>query len=269
MRTSVKIVLLASVTGALGVALWKRRRIASAASSAAVTTEIVAKKAVDVVRAAVGSYGSIPGSVVKRFVEYGISGMIDKYASGFPWALAASIIELESGGDPTRENKSGATGLVQILGGRNSRGLTKEQRLDPDKSLETILPEWRNFLSMAKAAGVTDPTELFAYVYFAHNGGVGALKVALKHASEGFDRAVAYFRDMSWVKPSAKDDPEAHERNIDTLIRKRIAVARRVAAHALAWATIEGRVKGGNLAAALGSFVVDLDEPVVVYPRAA
>ena len=76
MRTSVKIVLLASVTGALGVALWKRRRIASAASSAAVTTEIVAKKAVDVVRAAVGSYGSIPGSVVKRFVEYGISGMI-------------------------------------------------------------------------------------------------------------------------------------------------------------------------------------------------
>lgn len=265
MRTAAKLVLIGSVAAALGVALWKRRRISSAAQSAAVTTAIVAKKAADVVRSAVGSYGSIPGSVVKRFVQYGIPGMIDKYAGGFPWALAAAIIELESGGDPTRENKSGATGLVQILGGRNSRGLSKEQRLDPDVSLRTILPEWRNFLQMAKNAGVTDPTELFAYVYFAHNGGIGALQVALKHASEGFDKAVAYFRNMPWVKPSAKVDPEAHERNIDTLIRKRIAVARRVAAHALAWATIEGQVKGGNLAGALGAFVVEIDEPVVVY----
>lgn len=265
MRTAAKLVLIGSVAAALGVALWKRRRISSAAQSAAVTTAIVAKKAADVVRSAVGSYGSIPGSVVKRFVQYGIPGMIDKYAGGFPWALAAAIIELESGGDPTRENKSGATGLVQILGGRNSRGLSKEQRLDPDVSLRTILPEWRNFLQMAKNAGVTDPTELFAYVYFAHNGGIGALQVALKHASEGFDKAVAYFRNMPWVKPSSKVDPEAHERNIDTLIRKRIAVARRVAAHALAWATIEGQVKGGNLAGALGAFVVEIDEPVVVY----
>lgn len=271
MRTSIKVLLIGSTAAAVSVALWKRRRIVSAAESVAVTTEIVAKKAVDVVRSAVGRYGKIPSSVVATFVRHGLPALIDKYAEGFPWPLAASIIELESEGDPSKVNKkSGAAGIVQILA-KYPRGLTYEQRLNADDSLRVIMPEWRNFLQKAKAAGVTDPVELFAYVYFAHNGGIGALQVALKHAGEGFDRAVAYYRNMPWLKskayraaekakqPIPPEEVEAYNRAIDTLIRKRIAVARRVAAHALAWASIEGKVKSGNLAGALGSFAVELD----------
>lgn len=264
MRTAAKVILVSSVAAALGVALWKRRRIASAAASAAVTTEIVAKKAVDVVRAAVGKYGKIAGSTVDNFRRYNLSTLIDQYRGDLPWALAAAVIEIESGGNPEAANRSGARGILQILSQYN-RGLTDEQRHDPEASMRVIFPELAGFARKARAAGVTDPYDIARYVYYGHNAGAAALAVILKHAGEGFDKAVGYYRNMPWVKPSAKVDPEAHERNIDTLIRKRIAVANRVASHMLAWATIENQVKAGNLSAALGSFVVEIDEPITVY----
>jgi hypothetical protein len=246
-RTSAKVILIVSGTAALGLALWKRRRIAGVAESVVNQTSAVVARVVDVVQAAVGSYGKIPGSTVKRFVDNGLPALITKHLPDF---------ELESGGDPQKINsKSGARGLVQIIS-KYPRGLTAEERLDADKSLQVIAPEWKDFLRKVRAAGVTDPTETYAFTYFGHNAGVAALAAALKHATEGFDRAITYYRNMDWECPVSKCGAEEHERAIDRLIDRRRAVARRVAAHTFAWAAIEDRVKSGQLAA-LGSLVVD------------
>lgn len=249
-----KIIIAGGAVAMGGLALYVAYRNRGVITSAAAPVVEAARAAVERVVAAIGK---ISKKTLENFAKYNVTALIDKYREGFPWAAAAGIIDIESGGYAKAENKSGATGIVQILGGKNSRGLSKEQRLDPETSLKTIMPEWRRFLQQAKDAGVTNVEDQWAYVYYGHNQGAGALKAVLPYASEGFEASLTHYRNFPWLKPSKDSDPAGHEKAVVAHIKAATAVARKAAGRGLEFAAIESKLKGGDMAGVLGSLVVE------------
>lgn len=216
------------------------------------------------VRKAVRAVSGIPQTVLDNFKKYNLVSLIDKHAGGLPFGLAAGIIYAESKGDAEIVNKkSGAAGLVQIMP-RYPRGLTPEQRKDPDAALRVIMPEWRSFLQMARGAGVTDERDQWSYVYYGHNQGVGALKIVLRYAKEGFEGALQHYRSFPWLKPKSykdevaaakkekrqpramtADEQAAYDKAVAAHIAACIRVARTAADKGAEFAAIESQLKGG------------------------
>lgn len=199
--------------------------------------------------------GAIPQKVLENFRKYNVGQLIEKHRGSFPWALAASIIELESTGDPgiynywnpNRKPKPGysvdywrpgqplpdgkderhnayAVGLCQIIS-RFPRGLTLEQRFDPDKSLAVIMPEWRTTLGQALGYGLAAPVA-WAVTYFRHNQGVG-------FATKGLEAAAKTGSFEAIVKASGL--PEQKPKNVAPAI----GVALRVAMRVPLWLAVE------------------------------
>jgi hypothetical protein len=210
----------------------------------------VVERATDVVKKIVAAVGGIPKFVVDNFNKNNLPELIEKYRGDFPWSVAAAIIHKESKGVADSTNPSGATGILQIVKPR--AGMTKEDRTDPAKSLAAIVPEWQRFLRKIRAAGITDPHEQWAWVYYGHNTGEGALGIALTHVSEGLEKAATYYRNP-WAKPKKG---ETKEQAIDRDIAARVAYARTVADTAVEWAVVEQNMKSGNMAGVLSSIVV-------------
>ena len=245
-------------------------------------TQTVAAAVKEGARKVVRTVSGIPQAVLDNFKKYDIAALIDKYRDGLPWGLGAGIIYVESKGDPTIVNKkSGATGLVQILGGSNSRGLTAEQRKDPDASLRVIMPEWRRFLQRAKDAGVTDERDQWSYTYYAHNQGAGAQQIVLKYAAEGFESALQHYRNFPWLKPKAyraevaaakkagkaqramtAEEQAAYEKSVAAHIASATKVARTAADKSAEFAAAEASIKGG--AAVVGADVETDDDAAPV-----
>ena len=253
--------------------------ITLAARSKSVTTaaQVVATKIVAAERGVVRKVAkmAISNDVLDNFTKHNLFALIEqtrtdpKTGVAFPPSLAAAMIEIESTGDPGIFNyypngvgkppkkvghwhpgdplpdgtngqpNAWAAGLVQIIR-KYPRGLTLAQRLDPLKSLQVIMPEWRTFYARASSAGLSG-VPLWAAVYFAHNQGAGSQQKALGNLASGFEAAVTA------ASPSGA---------------RALAVALAVAARVPVWAALQATATN----AAAGSFVaapVDPSAPVV------
>ena len=244
----------------------------------------LAEPAAAVVRKAVKAVSGIPQLVLDNFKKYNLVSLIDKHAGGLglPFGLAAGIIYVESKGDAEIVNKkSGAAGLVQIMP-KYPRGLTKEQRLDPDAALRVIVPEWRDFLQWARDAGVTDERDQWSYVYYGHNQGRGALQIVLPYAKEGFEGALQHYRSFSWLRPKSYKDEvaaakkagrkpremtaeerAAYDAAVAAHIKQCIKMARIAADKGAEFAAAEASLKGGAAVVGAGDDALDDDAPPV------
>jgi len=237
----------------LALALREREAIGGAVTVAIKVVDESARKAAARVAGKV-----ITDKVLGNFRTYGIPALIESARDGFPWALAAAIVEVESGGDPGIYNyylngvgkspkkvgywragqplpdgKDGrphawAAGLCQIIR-KFPRGLTLAERLDPAKSLGVMLLEWRDFTARASKAGLTGAS-LWSAIYFGHNQGIGNLIAGLKYAGQGIAAVI-------------KQAPYPNVKDKAARAAAALGMALTVAARVPLWAAVESQMK--------------------------
>lgn len=200
----------------------------------------------------------IADEVLQNFRTYNVAALIEQTRGSFPWALAAAMVEIESGGDagiynyypngvgtppkkvgywragqPLPDGTNGqpnawAAGLCQIIR-KYPRDLSLAERFDPLKSLQKMMPEWRAFYSRASKAALVGPA-LWAAVYFGHNQGGPNLSSGLAKAPGTFE-AVVKASALATKKPAQA--------------AAALGVALHVAARVPLWLAVEQSLKAG------------------------